>query len=488
MAAPRIWIDFEDIFVHLDSRARPSGIQRLAFEAAREMVALAGPDRVRFLRHAQGGSGFREVGFDVVRSGFAASTDGAAAATRLLRDLPFVEPEPPGRLRRAWHAVSSRLPVKLRGALLLVLMRQWSVVTALPALGRAVVAALRPGRARREAGMAETAGKPAQMAPGDVLFALAAPWGSEHTIRATAARRELGVRYAALIYDLIPLVRPEFCVVQLTRRFGAWFAAMLPLCDIPMAISHATRRDVERFAAGHGVALRAPVRVVPIGSGFSEAAAELPAEIAAVLPPGGYVLFVSTIEARKNHTLLFRVWRLLLEQLPAERVPMLVFAGGIGWLVEDLMQQIRNSAFLDGKLAIVDSPTDAVLAGLYRGAMFSVYPSHYEGWGLPVVESLAFGTPVLAADSSSLPEAGGQLARYFRPDDPADLARAVRALIEDPADLAAWTAQVRAEFRATPWRETAARILEALDAGEAGAGEAEAGEAGAGVDAPPAPV
>ena len=70
-----------------------------------------------------------------------------------------------------------------------------------------------------------------------------------------------------------------------------------------------------------------------------------------------YVLCVSTIEVRKNHLLLFRAWRRLVEEMPAGTVPKLVLAGGIGWLVDDLMQQMRNAAFLDGRVEVVPERT-----------------------------------------------------------------------------------------------------------------------------------
>jgi glycosyltransferase involved in cell wall biosynthesis len=182
------------------------------------------------------------------------------------------------------------------------------------------------------------------------------------------------------------------------------------------------------------------------------------------------VLCVSTIEVRKNHLLLFRAWRRLVEEMPAGTVPKLVFAGGIGWLVDDLMQQMRNAAFLGGLVEVVESPSDAQLAALYRGAMFTVYPSHYEGWGLPVVESHDFGTPVVCADNTSLPEAGGDLARYFEADSVGDAVRVIRGLLEDPAGLAAWRAVVQTRFRPVAWRETAAAMLAAVDGVNGAAG------------------
>jgi glycosyltransferase involved in cell wall biosynthesis len=145
------------------------------------------------------------------------------------------------------------------------------------------------------------------------------------------------------------------------------------------------------------------VEIIPIGTGF---AAMLQAQAVASdrLPPAGsYALFVSTIEARKNHLLLFRVWRRMLDDMPRDSVPTLVFAGRVGWLVDDLMKQLENTDYLDRKICLIEDVSDAELASLYRGCRFTLFPSLYEGWGLPVTESLAFGKPCLVARNSSLP-------------------------------------------------------------------------------------
>ena len=172
-----------------------------------------------------------------------------------------------------------------------------------------------------------------------------------------------------------------------------------------------------------------------------------------------YVLFVSTIEARKNHALLFRVWRRMLEEMPVENVPTLVFAGREGWLVSDLMQQLENAEWLDGKIRFIQNPTDAELRRLYADCSFTIFPSFFEGWGLPVTESLSMGRPCLASGTTSIPEAGGQLSRYFNPDNINEAYTLIRKTIEDTEGLKAWTKQVRSEFQPVPWTESAKAIL-----------------------------
>ena len=137
------------------------------------------------------------------------------------------------------------------------------------------------------------------------------------------------------------------------------------------------------------------------------------------------------------------------------------------------MRQIENADHLDGKLVVMEDPSDAELAALYAGCRFTVFPSLYEGWGLPVTESLAFGKPCLIADRTSLPEAGGALARRFDPDNLHDALAVIREVILDPEGLDRWEAQVRREFRPMPWTASADALLTALGYPTTGTGTTE---------------
>jgi len=296
-----------------------------------------------------------------------------------------------------------------------------------------------------------------------VLMVLGAPWSHPDYHRLVARMREQhGMRFALLVYDIIPIRRPEWCDRSLVRLFSDWFRAVLPLTDMVFAISRATARDLERHARAQGIVLPAPIAVVPIGTGFTTTPSPDTALRDDLPTPGTYALIVSTIEARKNHQLLVRVWRQLLEILPPAEVPTLVFAGRTGWMVNDLVQQLRNTDYLGGKVVIIDNPTDGELTALYRGCLFTLFPSHYEGWGLPVTESLALGKPCVISNATSLPEAGGGLARYFDPDNMTEALNVIRAVIEDRPGLAAWQARIEAEFRPVLWDTTAEVLVEAL--------------------------
>jgi glycosyltransferase involved in cell wall biosynthesis len=305
--------------------------------------------------------------------------------------------------------------------------------------------------------------------PGDILASFGSPWIKlNYNFYTEKAVRTRGLRFALLIYDVIPLRRPEWCDAGLTSVFQAWLDVALPMADTILTISMASAGEVAEYARNANLTLRATPLPIPIGTGFKKSDAvwqNSPGSIVLNrLPvPNSYVLMVSTIEARKNHVLLFRVWRRLLADMPAGAVPTLVFAGRVGWLASDLMQQLRNSGFLNGKIIHIDSPTDEELEALYEGCLFTLYPSFYEGWGLPVAESHAFGRPCIISKATSLPEAGGSLARYIDPDNATEAYQVIRKTIEDQAGLREWRDQVQRDFRPTEWSESACAVLKALD-------------------------
>lgn len=463
--AARLWIDVEDLFEYAHANPRPSGIQRLAFELYRTLEAQAGASGVvRFVRHDPVRNGFLCVAWPEVAALFAGLTSDDRPPTA---KLAAIRPRPPTWrfMRRLLH----RLPPPVRAALIEALQTQagawraWNrlVGASVHEIGR-IPARIRSLRARGSSSYSNDFATLA--APGDWLLVLGAPWSHPDyagLIRAQCQQR--GLRFGLLVYDLIPARHPEWCDRGLVRVFRAWFDSVLPLCDAVFAISRATASDVEAYARERGVSLPGPVLPVPVGTGFGGIRhAEPGGRSARLPPPGTYVLFVSTIEARKNHLLLFRVWRRLLQDLPRAQVPVLVFAGRVGWLVDDLMHQIANTDNLDGHLLLVESPTDAELTSLYEGCLFTVFPSFYEGWGLPVTESLSFGKPCLIADRTSLPEAGGNLVRRFDPDNLHDAYREIRAAFDDREGLAHWEEQVRREFRPVPWSETVNALLTGL--------------------------
>lgn len=304
---------------------------------------------------------------------------------------------------------------------------------------------------------------------GDILAVLGSPWFElDYAELAGHVCGRLGMRVAVLLYDVIPVERPEWADRGTTRVYRDWYTTVLPLADVVFAISRATATDVTRWCKRDGITLRNPVRELQLGTGFGDSRPDqvpvpIPSPLLTVLEGRPYVLFVSTIEARKNHMLLFRVWRRLMEEMAPGTLPDLVFAGRVGWMVSDLMNQIENSSNLNGRLHIIEGLDDHELKSVYGGCLFTVFPSFYEGWGLPVSESLSMGKPCISSNSTSLPEAGGTLARYFDPTDLNDACRVIRATIEDRAGLSEWEDEITRSFQPIAWHATASAVVAILD-------------------------
>ena len=469
--AVRLWIDVEDLFEYARTNyRRPSGIQRVAFEIYRELQARhGGTGQVCFVQHSLTGNGFQVVAWSEVAALFSGLTSDDTPPRRETPAAPAFTHLP---ARQFVRRLAYRLSPSLRASFVDALtaqgraLRSWGRLAGSLAreLGAAPVRLSQHLR-RREAGGKSTQGAArgsfAELAaPGDIMLQLGATWSHPDYGRLISSQcKSNGLRFALLVYDLIPLRRPEWSDGVVVRVFRKWICGILPLCDTVFAISHATASDVEAFAEEQGIRLPGPVETLPLGSELRHA----PGARSPRLPaPGSYALIVSTIEARKNHLLLFRVWSRLLNEMPPERVPTLVFAGRVGWLVADLMQQIANTGHLGGKLIIIESPSDTELAALYDGCLFTLLPSFFEGWGLPVTESLGFGKPCLIANRTSLPEAGGDLVRSFDPDNLHDAYAVIRNTIEDRAGLAAWEARIRREFKPVPWSAAADALLAGL--------------------------
>lgn len=300
----------------------------------------------------------------------------------------------------------------------------------------------------------------AEVRPGDTLLNLGASW-SHHGFARTVAtlRRDHGLRFAMMIHDVLPISHPEYVSPGFIPGFTRWFWEMEKVWDLVLTPSNASAREVARLLEREGRPLP-PIRRVPFGVGFSSDGSAN--ATAADTTRRTHVLYVSTIEIRKNHRLLVDVWERLIARHGAAAVPDLVFAGKWGWEIADLRRRLEASAMLGGKVRVMERLSDEALADLYRTAHFTVFPSFCEGWGLPIGESLAFGRYCIAADATSIPEVGGPLVDLHPPGD-VDAAHAlIEAALFTPGLIAEKEARIRAARPLPDWRGTADAIVAAI--------------------------
>jgi glycosyltransferase involved in cell wall biosynthesis len=221
-----------------------------------------------------------------------------------------------------------------------------------------------------------------------------------------------------------------------------------------LADSQATRRDLAEF---YGVP---PGKVTVVYPGGPEGLARVdPAPVRQRHRlPAEYVLHVGTLQPRKNLARLIEAVASLRARRPALG---LVLAGRPGWLAEPLLALARAHADF---VHLLDYVPQADLAGLYSGARVFAFPSLYEGFGFPILEAMACGTPVVCSNTSSLPELAGEAALLVDPLDPAALAAALEHVLTDAALAAELAARGPAQARQFTWEAAASRTLAVLEA------------------------
>ena len=258
------------------------------------------------------------------------------------------------------------------------------------------------------------------------------------------------------IYDLSFLRYP-----QAFRPFNRWYLShFTPLsarrAQRVIAISESTRQDVIRYLHV------APERVEVIHCGVSPSFRPLRASEVErfrrerqLFDP--FILFVGTLEPRKNVELLVRAYARWRAQDP--RAPRLVIAGAKGWYFETIFRTVTrlgldNNVFFPGYISAEELPLWYNAAGLF------VYPSLFEGFGLPVLEAMACGTPVICSNASSLPEVAGDAAVLVAPDDEVGLAEAMRTVWESAGLRQTMIERGLARAREHTWTRVAVQTVQ----------------------------
>ncbi|WP_040666692.1 glycosyltransferase family 4 protein [Nitrolancea hollandica] len=229
------------------------------------------------------------------------------------------------------------------------------------------------------------------------------------------------------IHDLSYLITPEFAFPNLRRYLSQAVPRTLERVSRIVAVSQTTANDLsERYRIDPGRIAVIPNGVDPMFRPTDPDEARQTIARLGVREP--YVLIVGTIEPRKNHQALLRAF----EQVhTANPEVSLVIAGSPGWLSESIMDAIGRHA---QRLPVqhLRNVDDAALPALYARSIALVYPSWYEGFGLPVVEAMACGTAVITSDRGATAEVAGDGALLVSPDDTGSIARAMAQVYGDP--------------------------------------------------------
>jgi alpha-1,2-rhamnosyltransferase len=297
---------------------------------------------------------------------------------------------------------------------------------------------------------------------GDQLVLLDSSWHANFFPLAEQLKRE-GVGIISVIYDLIPLTHPQFCDAGLVKVFNDWFDWIARTADGYVAISTTIRDQVREEMLRRIGTQQVGQRWFDyfyLGSelDLSEADAKVDRGLLDMFQTTDPVfLMVSTIEPRKNHAYLLEAFELAWATGSKAR---LCIVGKIGWKCDALIERIRQHPELNRRLFMYNSLSDKSLEHAYSHATALVFPSHVEGFGLPLVEAMQRKLPAMASDIPVFREIGGDYMAYFdlaNPQSLSDLVTGMDRTGEFPAALGL------EQWRWLSWREASAQLVERIE-------------------------
>lgn len=292
----------------------------------------------------------------------------------------------------------------------------------------------------------------------DIVLVLGKPWDTPTMEPALIkAKTQAGFSLVQVVYDLIISLYPHLHHPSLFKSYTQYLFEAIYGSDLLLPISKSTDKDIKKFAKS----LNLPMPKSKVLRLADEITVQVDQEIKPdVRIADKFIACIGTIEIRKNHTLLYYAYKLA-EQRGIE-LPQLVIVGSRGWLTNDFQYMVEHDPLIKDKIILLDNVNDQGLAWIYTNTLFSVYPSFYEGWGLPVAEALARGKLSIASNVSSIPEIAGDMIDYFVPYDAQTCLDLIVKYL-DPETLKQKESYIQQKYRTTSWEDTFKQVNRAIN-------------------------
>jgi glycosyltransferase involved in cell wall biosynthesis len=265
-------------------------------------------------------------------------------------------------------------------------------------------------------------------------------------------------RSVITVHDLTFLRYPQFLTAESRAYYNHNIKWAVRRASAISADSHSTKADlVDLLSVPDSKIHVIHLGVDPVFAPLSPGPNGTPLILSHAGISPGYILFVGTFEPRKNVPGLLKAYSRLVQRLPD--LPPLLLAGRRGWLFDEV-RALTSQLRLASRVTFLEEWPAAHLPVLYQHASVFVLPSHYEGFGLPVLEAMASGTPVVIANRASLPEIAGEAALKVNPDDTDALADALERALTDSSLRHEMRRRGLARARRFNWADTAQRTLD----------------------------
>jgi len=299
--------------------------------------------------------------------------------------------------------------------------------------------------------------KQAEFTAGDQLFIPWGEWWDPNFITKLEQIHTAGGLIIQVLHDMAPVVVPQFSNSgNATETFPVYCRRILPICDLVVCVSENSRQDALKWLKDNRLPVPT-IEVFRLGDDIQIAQSLKPdvSQIKGKLQ-GDYILMVGTIELKKNHQLLYYVYKLA--KARGIDLPPVVIAGRLGWMTEATVELMTKDPEVKDKLIFILGPSDEELSWLYDHCLFTVLPSLYEGWGIPIAESVSRGVPCLCSDTSSMTEIAEGYVEHFNPNSTDECLAGIQKWL-DPKQLAAARQRV-AKYKQYSWDDSFAQVDE----------------------------
>ncbi|MET3814695.1 glycosyltransferase [Pantoea sp. UYEF8] len=301
----------------------------------------------------------------------------------------------------------------------------------------------------------------------DIVLTFGGAWiRNQNYLRDLLALKQIHkVALVSTVYDVIQHKMKFLFPDGVGDEFAVNCKKIISISDMVMTCSEQSRNDIIDFCIETQTPV-CPISVFRLGDEAvhidTENNIELQREgLGDLAINDKFVLFVSTIDVRKNHSLLLMLWKGLISEY-GDAVPKLVLVGSIGWRGQEAINILNDDPALKEKVLMLHGIKDSALDWLYKNCLFTVFPSRYEGWGLPVAESCRYGKFCLASDAGSLPEVAPGCAEYIDPLDFIAWYKALQKYCFEP-DLLAVKTNLALSYQPTDWHQTAQQVINSLE-------------------------
>ncbi len=295
---------------------------------------------------------------------------------------------------------------------------------------------------------------------GDIFYDMDGCWN--HNLKRTFLYRTLkenGVKIYNFIYDLVPIKKPQFSHGNTTRNFVAYIYAVMQYSDLVMFDSRSAEKDFFEIKSAIKNTRNISSRVIKLGSQIFNPENGRIAEPVENVLKSKYLLFVGTLEPRKNQRLAldaFEKLALLYSDLN------LVFVGRKGWNNEEFISRVESHPLLNKQLFWLQNIDDYNLNQLYKNAFICLYLSEYEGFGLPIAESLGMGKITITSNNSSMYEVGKEFADYLDYNTENECFDIVKTYIEAPELYQKKQTHIAQYYNVYSWDQFYTNLLDSL--------------------------